>query len=659
MKHIYFIIAFLIVVVTISCNNNKRHKISDYDNIYESLYSMLYTNPDSVIKTITEHKTEDSTLYYRLNNILSRAYYVKGNLNEAIRTNDITIDYCNSNTKNENIKDILSESYNNKGVYYNTINKKDSALVYYLKSYALLKDTNKSKLADICINIADNYHLSGNYTMASYWYRKALLTTDSTDIKGYELPIYSGLAKIYLELGNYSVSNQYFKLAEQYISTCKPYEKFYFYNSRGNYYYYTREYEKALGWFRKAYDIIPENLCRMISSCNLGEVYLYLDNTDSAQYYIDNARDIEKEINDDSSRYYIQGLYVYLELKKNDLDKAQEILNRMSSSYRNVSPEYIYLQNKRLHEYYKAKHDYRQAYEYQQKVLNYDDSLRNYRIINSIAETEFRYKTDTIISNKNRTILESEKRISTLKYTVTTSVLVIIIIVITFLYIILLKQKKQEKARQELISTLNRSKVESIKNRISPHYIFNVINALMPGIRSHKELEHPIRCMIRLLRSGISASNNMTVPLSKEIEYVNDYATLYNLYNDNTPEIEWHIDENIDLDNQLIPTMIIQMPVENALKYAFHNIEHPTLKIFIRNINGVEITIADNGVGYTEKNNDKSKGTGTGIKTINDMLNILNRGKSEHIEFEISSSTNGKGTKIRIFIPETFNFEIK
>lgn len=661
----------LIVILGISCNREENKCITNNDDQFiQAIHKELYSSTDSIINLIEHYETEDSIMFYNLNNLLSRAYYIKGNINKAHELNLKTIQYGNKNINTGELNTVLADAYNNEGVYYSySLNDKMKAIENFKTAYEFLNKTpgsNYRKMTDIGINIADCYHMAGEYSMASYWYRKTLLFTDSLELKGFEMPIYSGLAKLYLDLNNFSLSNHYFNLAEDYIESCTDYEKFFFFNSRGNYYFFTKKYEDALPWFFNAYNIINEDFCRITSSCNIGEVYLYMNNIDSAEKYINKAVGISKRIGDQSTQYYIKGLVIQLEIMKNNIDKAERLINELNSKFNSVSPEYIYLQNKRMKMLYEAKGEFKKAYFYDQKMEEYDDSLRSLKIINMVSENDLRYKNDTTIVSKNKKIELSEKKILKMRFILTVSILAIILLIVSFALMYTLNQKKQEKKHNVMLATLNQLKVESLKSRISPHYIFNVINALMPGLRNHQELQYPIRCMVRLLRNGLSAGNNTTVELAKEIEYVNDYVMLYRLYKENVPEINWNIDTNINPETIIIPTMIIQIPVENAVKYAFVDIENPELSIDIRNNNGTEIIIKDNGIGFDyeklknshEEQETNEKGTGTGLKAINEMLNLFNVSKKNKITFEISHSETDKGTKIRIFIPEDFNYDI-
>lgn len=127
---------------------------------------------------------------------------------------------------------------------------------------------------DVCINLADCYQQDGNYLQSGLYYRKALYQADSLGLGSrYHYPIYSGLAKLYLELENFTLSDQYFTQAEKLWDKGSDYEKYFFTNTRGNYYYRTAEYDKALDWFRKARQLVegfPLPLYQAIVEGNLG-----------------------------------------------------------------------------------------------------------------------------------------------------------------------------------------------------------------------------------------------------------------------------------------------------------------------------------------------------------------------------------------------------
>ena len=181
-------------------------------------------------------------------------------------------------------------------------------------------------------------------------------------------------------------------------------------------------------------------------------------------------------------------------------------------------------------------------------------------------------------------------------------------------------------------------RMENIRNRISPHYMFNVLNTVMPTFKQYSELAHPLQLLIQVLRGNLLASEKMAVELQEEIELVKNYIALRKETNPNTIHIEWEITEQVPLQT-LIPSMSIQIPVENALKYAFEDNDEQTntLSIHIsKEDRNLSISIRDNGSGYDPgKHSNSKRSTGNGLKVLFRTIELLNSKNTEKIIFDI------------------------
>ena len=649
-------IATLMILLAACGGEDWRHKSgkSDSDAFIDSCYDMIYRDCDSLITMLESYETDDSVTYWRLNNVLSRAYYSKGFLKKAAEANARSLDYCNRMPDTDSRKQVLGESLNSKAVYMMAQGQNDSALDVLTQAYSMLRNgSNPDATINTMINIADNYYSAGDFTSSSQWYHEALLMTDSLGTHDFDLPLNAGLGKLYIEIGNYVMADRYLAIAESAYPNSTVYEKFYFCNTRGNYYYYIGNYDEALLWFRKAYDLINGGIGRMTSSCNMGEVFIYLNKPDSAERYVAEASVISDSIGGGAAGYYVKSIHAFLALQEKDYATAGTLLDELRHYKGSVSPEYIYLLNKRLNQFYEGKKDYCNAYRYLREVNRYDDSLRNQRTLNNLAEASYRYRNDTTIIAKNKKIEESKREIDRLTFITTVSVMSLAIAVLLFSYITLLRRKRLEHDRQMYAKAINEYRMQVIKNRVTPHFIFNVLNAIMPSLRSHKELEAPIRSMVRLLRSGVTAATNITVSIEDEMQYVKDYITLFTISKGMDVDVTWDISPTIDTTTRVMPTMFLQLPVENALKYAFTGISTPRLAITIADDCGTVLTIEDNGTGFneTDMQGKKENGTGTGLATMKEIIRMLNRNRSKNITMAITTPDDGHGTRIVIRIP--------
>ena len=182
-----------------------------------------------------------------------------------------------------------------------------------------------------------------------------------------------------------------------------------------------------------------------------------------------------------------------------------------------MSPSYIYMHNKRMMEYYSCVGDYKKAYGYLELVNIYDDSIRNITRINNISEIESRYSQDTIILHKDVIIANSKAELSkmTTKTAIITSIMVVITLVFIFVVFFNIKRNQLYNARQT--SAINKLRMENVRNRISPHFVFNVLNCIMPAVKKYDNISEPIEQMISVIRGNLMNSDRLTVSLEEEL----------------------------------------------------------------------------------------------------------------------------------------------
>ncbi len=131
-----------------------------------------------------------------------------------------------------------------------------------------------------------------------------------------------------------------------------------------------------------------------------------------------------------------------------------------------------------------------------------------------------------------------------------------------------------------------------------------------------------------------------------------------------TPSVVWNISSDVNMDIK-VPSMIIQIPLENAIKYAFDSVQNNnliTIDICIKN-NSLSIVIDDNGKGFDPTTfSNKETGTGQGLKILFKTIGLLNAKNKETLKFDIQNKKNLSsglsGTKVMIEIPVDYCYEI-
>ena len=320
-------------------------------------------------------------------------------------------------------------------------------------------------------------------------------------------------------------------------------------------------------------------------------------------------------------------------------------------------------------EYYTKISDFKKANQYQKLVTLYDDSLRNSRYQNSIAEIDMRYRQDTALLRRDIVIANTNNQVSNLQSTVTLTISLLVLTLIVVLSIYSYIRRRNERKRREQLSLITKLRMENVRNRFSPHFVFNVLNAVIGSLSREESKALPLRLLIQVLRSNLLISDKIAIPLHEEVELVKSYAGLRQSINPETPNVEWNISPDINLE-LLLPAMIIQIPVENALKHAFpptFNLDETPLvsiQIVPEDNDYTRIVIEDNGIGYVPGVKPSGKlhpnDTGTGIHILFRTVELLNLKNIHKMTFEITDrSVNQKdehGTRVTILIPSIYNY---
>lgn len=673
MKFKPLVIIAMITFISTSCqnhNSSKNMQSAEMDSLLTTYKASVQSDPVSTMSRIkiTQQSTNDSIYYYRLNTLLAIGHFMRNQIDSALIVDRSVIQFCSSTSADLDVVELQAKTFNDMGVFFQFLGQNDSAIISLQKAASEFGRCNRREnLPDVYINLADIHNQKGDYPDAANLYRHALFLADSLKLNEKLNSIYSGLAQVYTYLKNYKEADSYFNKIEVVFDTLPTFDKYFFSNTRGNYYYNTHEYEKGLSWFHRANKFASEfdqPSYRATVEANIGECYLLLNKLDSAKYYIDNASQyFLSQSAGEAERFYLNGLYSAYFLKNNNLERAGKYLS-ISYDMTKIDPHYIYFNDKRLEEFYEKQGNYKEAYRLSQKASLYDDSLRNITIQNQVAEIDIRYRQDTTLLKKNIELANREQNVLQLRQTIGFLLSLFVCFILFVIIIAIYRRRKRELQKARQMATITRLRMESIRNRISPHFMFNILNSVIPSLREYESLTRPMQLLVESIRGNLLLTEKIAITLKEEINIVKNYLALLESINTHNPEVRWTIDQDVNLE-MLVPSMIIQIPVENAIKYAFERREMSNLLRIniLRRENNLLIEIQDNGIGFNSgKTNKKGKGTGAGLnilyKTI-EMLNVKNRQKMEFdIRNEMNISSDKHGTKVSIKIPIEYKYEL-
>lgn len=612
-------------------------------------------------------QAQDSMSYYRLMGLYGKTFFISSDFDSILYYNRPVKEYDKCAAACPRWNDVLSDVYNIEGNVWMQLNQPDSAVAYYEKSYAYrLKGEKGHLLSDICMNLADAHLHRGELAHTASYYRRALFICDSLHLSEHsKFPVYCGLGQTYMDLRDFDLSNHYYELAGQFFDEMTVSEKWVYLNNRGNHYYYKKDYQEALVYMRQAAELIadyPQMVFESnLSKVNLGDLYLLTNRLDSAENNLNEGYRYFSEIKNNSAMHYIETLMIELSLKKGNIARAREMIARTASTG-HVDANMLTIRNQYLQHYYEKAGDYRNAYEYLKRDYQLNDSIRSERIRTRVAELDMRYRQDTIVLRKEMQIQRQAGEVRVLKLSMYIWVLVCLLLAAGTVVIIWYMRKKREFLRERFFQQINRVRMENLRGRISPHFTFNVLGREINQFNGSEEVKNNLMELVKYLRRSLELTEKLSVSLQDELDFVQSYIRLESGRVSEDFTVSVVVEEGLDAKSIMIPSMIVQIPVENAIKHGLAGKDDEkelTIRIS-REGKGVRIVICDNGRGYLPQVASSTRGTGTGLKVLYQTIQLLNtKNKNEKIRFNIDNRNDGQtGTQVSVFIPFHFSYDL-
>tara|TARA_R110000823_G_scaffold22143_2_gene66385 strand:- start:13593 stop:16424 length:2832 start_codon:yes stop_codon:yes gene_type:complete len=163
-----------------------------------------------------------------------------------------------------------------------------------------------------------------------------------------------------------------------------------------------------------------------------------------------------------------------------------------------------------------------------------------------------------------------------------------------------LRKKRNKKLIQE--RQLAQLELGALRSQMNPHFIHNSLNAIQYYIQRHEvELsEDYLAKFATLIRLFFEYSRRRTISINEEVLLLQNYLDIEKLRFEDKLEYKIILDEKIDSDEQLLPSMILQPIVENAVNHGlFHKEANGNIEIHFayKNPSSFIVTIKDDGIG--------------------------------------------------------------
>lgn len=623
----YYILFFITVLGSIMLNAQELEKIKqELNNANDQHRSALYLriavlhiekygNPDSVLKYSQKaekslEKASNSDQQYKAQLYTAIGYQQKNKFDTALT---ILKKIVNSGIKNDSLK---ADAYYYSGITYYRAGDKKLALDHFLKAMSLYKEQSNidglaltyCKLADVLVTDLQNQE-------ANSYKNKVIALLPKLNSPYAKIFANNLLSRVYMDMR--AVSSAYIDSSIFYAKQSYAFMK--------EYGYYLRAYQVL--------NIISDN-------------YFIKENYETGIEYCKESLKFRKYLYPGE----IISCYIkfsdYYNLKKEPL-KALVYLDSMKMNLKYINVQYYWLNYyQRYYEYNKNAGKTKEALYGIEHYNALKDSV--YNVDKSKEINELIQKYDKVENEKKIMELNAEKEIAS----VNTKFLIAGVIASLFAIIIIIFFYRQSLVKNKLKTIETEQRLN--RARMDPHFFFNALSSLQGLVnddKRKKEASDYISNFSKIMRQSLESTYLETVSIEDEIDFLKNYLELQKLRTGNKFNYSFEYDKDLEINELLIPSMILQPFIENSIEHGFVNIDKDgSIAInFSVKENNILINIIDNGVGLKQTTKSKDH-TSRAIQIIKDRLYLLNQKHKTNATFAIVENLGG-GTKVEIVLP--------
>ncbi len=548
---------------------------TDYNPIIDSLRKELVTDPQSVLGKVDSFLNKakaqgDSFAVAKLLDAKGLANRNAGNYDQAINNHQQAYEIY---SKLGNQRSIAG-SLNSIGIVLQRTLQYDKAIGYYNKALLLIQPSDSLMLNILYTNIGVCYDYSDKQPQAIEMYKKAEVYIKPGDF--YSLGVSNlNIGVCYDMLDNFKTAEQYFLKALEFQQKTDSKDLLARIGiSLGQMYLNHKMLNKAIYYFEMGGKAADEsNAVELLENYYDNIIPLYIEKGDAkkALYCTDKLNELRKKMysNQNSKNIAIAETKFNVALKNKEIENLKisqslaELKVEKQRQLRNVLIGCIALALLLLFIVYR----------------NYQLRKNNFKLLAREKELVDR---ENAVLEKNNELLQNENMLA---------------------------------------------RFEILKSQVSPHFLFNTLNALSYLIES--DAEKAIRfstAFSKLYRTILEIKDKHLIHLYEELNHVEDYFFLQLTRFGESLKIEKNIaQQSLEL---MLPPFSIQIAVENAINHNVVSQSHP-LYIYIYT-EGDELVISNN----LQLKNNSIKSTSIGIANIKSRYSFFTEKQPEFIQTE-------------------------
>lgn len=513
----------------------------------------------------------------------------------------------------------------------------------YQESITAYKDLLRDKISNyqrvqIYEGLGDTYMAISDFDKSVANYKKGLAVAESNQITPKITDLNSKIGSVYAQGGSLSEAETYFNNSLMLSKKENPKRAVEEKNNVADFYNQKRDFTKEIE--------LRSEAIKEIQSLDDSELKLDLNSPLTPQrqnYKIANAFLGQENYRD--AIPFLEKSIVEAESKE-DLIVEKDATRKLSEVYRDIGEydkasasyeRYVEVVDEL---YVKREQEISQAARFSREITQKQNriaSLENERKLN-----ESRYK----LASENQDLIQKNNRV---QQWVIGSLIFIALLLLAMAYT-QYKNVAQQKYANNLLA------LKSLRTQMNPHFIFNALNSVNSFIANSDEraANKYLSEFSQLMRTVLENSEEDFIPLTKEIELLELYTKLEHFRFKDKFDYKIEVDEKIPLGEYVIPPMLLQPYVENAVWHGLrYKEEKGRLKINFDKMteDSIKITISDNGIGrkkskeFKTENQKKQKSKGMG--NTQKRIAILNTMYKDKVNVTVENVfENEEGTRV-------------
>ncbi len=551
--------------------------------------------------------------------LIGKRYRNRSNYTDAIKYHQLALEL--SNNINDTV--LLAELYNQTGVVYRRIDENALAIDMHLKAMNFAEQTKDTFNISVALNGIGNVNLGfGKYHSAIEYFKKSMaLSKNSKNMLGIAINT-NNIGEAYLQMGKADTALVYFLQSLDYnISISSRLGQSICYNSISDAYLAMGKPTIALDFAIKSLRInreLGDLIYVAVSLARVGKTYYMLGDYTKALSFLN------------------EGLQLAIRIdSKFQAEECSGLMSKVYDARKNSS---------KALEYYKLR------FAYKDSLVN-EKNLHHVSTLEALFEAEKKQKRIDELNSKTET---QKNEIAQQKLTITGILSVIIMGLL--LFIVVIRQNRLKNQFRTL-----KHKQTLLRSQMNPHFIFNALSAIQVYILEN-DMERSSKFLAdfaKLMRQVLKNSNFEYITLREEIDTLSYYIELQKLRFITPFVYHVEISSDINQDSILIPPMLMQPFLENAIEHGLRPLGGDGLISLRFKVVGEQLVVEvdDNGIGIHQSNQHKNsdfKHESMALKIIDERLDIIRKDIGKPVKLEIIDkqiNPFSKGTLVQISLP--------